>query len=542
MNDIVFLHPPAFPDFRENPKDFGPISDVIPSYPIFDTFPLGFVSLLVYLEKNGFKTRIVNLAARMIMSKNFDAVKKIKAIKAKIYAIDLHWLVHLNGALYLAYLIKKIHEAPVLLGGLSSTYFWHHLIRLPHVDYIIRGDTTEEPLREFLEKHIEGKENFENIPNLVWKQGGKIKENAFSYVPDKVLPIDYSIFVRVAAREGWMDHLPFANFITAPITGIFTVKGCTMNCAACGGSNFSFKKFFNRKKLALKEPKDIIFEMNSLRERIRTSIFFVGDLQQTGKAEEILRLIREEDIDDILVFEFFKVPSRELLEQYRKTSPQVYLQISPESHDDEIRIPYGRPYTNAQLIKFLKNSIQLNFDRIDLYFMAGLPKQDFESVINTAKFASKLISKKINAFLAPLAPFVDPGSLIYEFPERFGYRILFRSLLGYSKALNQKVWYKMLNYETKWMDRETIALATYIASKILIDEKIKKGLLTEEIGEELKHKITLREKSIMNGVSNTELTRIICDIGELYPSRSFFTALKMRAYIDAIIGVVHKFV
>lgn len=546
MYDLALIHAPAFPNFRFRNIDFGPISDVIPSYPIFDTFPLGLVSLQVYLEKRGFKVKIINLAARALLSRKFDMSKALEKIKARVYGVSLHWLVHLNGALWVAKKIKEIHEAPILLGGLSSTVFWKDLIKLPFIDYIIRGDTTEEPVRILLELLDNDVEELSRVPNLVWKKDKKIIENNFNYVPNELDPIDHSVFVRCATRDGWLDSLPFANFIQAPITAVFTVKGCAMNCAACGGSAYAFKKYFNRNRLAIKKPEKIVEEVLSISERIKASIFFVGDLQQTGMAKEILRAIREERIDSPLIFEFFRPPGKELLEEYRKASDDVYLQISPETHDTELRLLYGRPYTTSQLLRFLRNAVTLNFNRLDVYFMIGIPHQDISSAINTAKFAGKLlIPGKIDAFIAPLAPFIDPGSLAYDYPSRYGYRILYRRLADYSKALNKDLWVEMMNYESLEMHREEIALATYIATRILLEEKVRKGIISEEQGKELIEKILSRERNLVKKSfrkkTEYKVEKITCHIKELYPSRAFFLSLKPRILIDGAIGYLHRF-
>ena len=54
--DLVLLHPPAIYDFRKRPITLGPISDVIPSTPIFEMYPVGFASISEYLERKGFIT------------------------------------------------------------------------------------------------------------------------------------------------------------------------------------------------------------------------------------------------------------------------------------------------------------------------------------------------------------------------------------------------------------------------------------------------------------------------------------------------------
>ncbi len=64
--DLVLLHPPSFYDFRKTNQFRGPISDVVPSSSIFDMYPIGFTSIAGYLERAGYRVKIVNLAARML--------------------------------------------------------------------------------------------------------------------------------------------------------------------------------------------------------------------------------------------------------------------------------------------------------------------------------------------------------------------------------------------------------------------------------------------------------------------------------------------
>ncbi len=539
MHDIVFIHPPAFIDFYTVPRDYGPISDVIPSQPIFDCYPIGFVSLLVHLEKCGFRVRIVNLAAKILQNPRLNVMKTLKNIKAKVYAIDLHWLVHLNSSLYIARQLKEIHDAPIILGGLSATYFWKSLIRLPYIDYIVRGDTTEEPMRLLMDKLIDSNGQMRKIPNLVWKQNGKIIVNSFNYVPEKLEAIDYGTFVKCAARDNFMEYFPFANFMSAPITSIITAKGCTQNCIACGGSKFSYEKFFNRKNLAIKPINAILEELNSITSRIKASIFFIGDLQQTGRAKEILRQIAEEDVDNVLIFEFFKPPSKDLLELYEKAGNRVLLQISPESHDTEVRVFQGRPYTTAQLITLIKNALRMKFERIDVYFMIGLAKQTYESAIHTAKFAAKIISKKVDSFIAPLAPFIDPGSLAFENPERYGYKIFSRSLWYHSKLLLQPIWYDMLNYKTEYLTCRDIARATYAAVKILLNAKYRKRIMDEETYHRIMSAIKMREEGFISPLRKDH--RILAPIKELYPFRSLLLSLTWKTYTEALSGFALKF-
>ena len=147
MIDLILLHPPSIYDFRKRSVMWGPISDVIPSTPVFDMYPLGFVSLSQYLTRHGFNVRIINIAYKMLSDPHYDAEKEIKKLKTFAFGIDLHWLPHAQGSLELARIVKKHHpQTPVIFGGLSSTYFHQELITYPRVDFILRGDSTEVPL------------------------------------------------------------------------------------------------------------------------------------------------------------------------------------------------------------------------------------------------------------------------------------------------------------------------------------------------------------------------------------------------------------
>ncbi|MEA2033127.1 MAG: cobalamin-dependent protein, partial [Euryarchaeota archaeon] len=144
---LILLHAPAVYDFRKYPIMYGPIADGVPSTPLFEMYPIGFVSILEHLGRNGIEVRIINLAARMLDSDTFDAEKLIRKLKPHAFGIDLHWLPHTQGSLEVAKICKRYHpDIPVIFGGFSATYFYEELIRYPTVDFIIRGDSTEESL------------------------------------------------------------------------------------------------------------------------------------------------------------------------------------------------------------------------------------------------------------------------------------------------------------------------------------------------------------------------------------------------------------
>ena len=142
--DLVLLHAPSVYDFRNNSLLAGPISDVVPSSPVFEMYPIGLTSIAEYLERYDLKVKIINIANRMLMDQNFDVEKKLKKIKTKAFGIDLHWLPHAQGSMEVAKIVKRLHpDTPIIFGGLSATYYHKELIHYPFIDFVMRGDSTE---------------------------------------------------------------------------------------------------------------------------------------------------------------------------------------------------------------------------------------------------------------------------------------------------------------------------------------------------------------------------------------------------------------
>jgi radical SAM superfamily enzyme YgiQ (UPF0313 family) len=183
--DLILLHPPSIYNFRELPIFHGPISDVIPSSSLFENYPIGFLTLSEYLSRNGFSVRIVNLAMKMLRDPAFDPESFIARLRPAAFGIDLHWLPHADGSLTLAEIVKRHHPAiPVIFGGFTATYYQQEIMRdYPAVDFIVCGDSTEEPLR-LLMQAIKSGGDYRSVPNLVWRdEQGQVTANGISYRP-----------------------------------------------------------------------------------------------------------------------------------------------------------------------------------------------------------------------------------------------------------------------------------------------------------------------------------------------------------------------
>jgi B12-binding domain/radical SAM domain protein len=492
--DLILLHAPSNYDFRERAIMYGPISDVIPSTPIFEMYPIGLVSIGAYLEKNGIHTRIVNIANRMLKDKSFNVERFIGKLSATAFGIDLHWLPHAHGSLELARIVKELHPSmPVIMGGLSSTYFHRELIAYPQVDYVVRGDSTEVPMLQLM-RRIKAGEPVDDIPNLSWKdKNGVAHYNPMTWVPASLddMPLDYSYPVKsVLKYRDLASMTPFRNWMDYPITCVVTCRGCNYECATCGGSRYSYKNSFGREKAAFRSPKLLVKDIVSIQRYLNGPVFVVGDIRQRGGdyADEFLWNMNYAKVSGPIVLELFSPAGNEFFKKVRKAIPNYNIQWSPDSTDEEVRRTFGKGYSNREIEGTIQSALENGCKRFDLFFMIGLPQQTYSSVMQDAAYLRGLLKEfehynKLFPFISPLAPFVDPGSKVFENPDKYGYKFFYRSLEEHRQALKSPSWKYMLNYETAWMSRDEIVASTYDAALAFNRLKREQGLITREVAE-----------------------------------------------------------
>lgn len=539
--DLILLHAPSVYDFRQEPILYGPISDMVPSTPVFELYPIGFTTIAEYLERYGFRVRIINLAVRMLKEPGFDARKILRSLEPLAFGIDLHWLSHAHGAIEIARILKGYHpEIPVIFGGISASYFHEELITRPEVDYVMRGDSTEEPLRQLLECLRKGREP-ENVPNLTWRDArGQVHVNPLSYVPEDLnhLLFDYSYVVRAVARyRDLASFVPFKGWLSYPITAVLPYRGCQNNCKICGGSASAYRRFMGRNRPACRAPELLASDIRNIGRFSNGPVFILNDLRQPGMeyAERFLKEI--EGLNRKVLLEFFDEVPRDFLKKISSALPNFVFEISPESHDEEVRRAFGRPYDNAALETTLENALEAGCERLDVFFMIGLPGQDYRSVMETIDYCGYLMhrfdrgeNKRLFPFIAPLAPFLDPGSTVFEDPAAHGYRLFCRTFEEHRKALVQPSWKYILNYETKWLSREEIVASAYEAGMRLNKLKARYGLIPQSVAEET-------EKRIHLAIALSEKVDEIVAAGEGEDRRQMLLALKSsldRANISTV--------
>lgn len=324
--------------------------------------------------------------------------------------------------------------------------------------------------------------------------------NPLSHCPQNLdgLLLDYSHVLKSVVRyRDLANFLPFNTWIRYPITAVLSARGCTHNCLTCGGSASAFRKLHARQKPSFRKPEELASDIRSVSRFSRGPIFVLGDIRQAGDdyANRFLDAIA--GFKKPIILELFDAAQPKFFNRVARALPDFTIEISLESHDDQVRKTFGRPYSTEAIERTIANALDAGCRRLDVFFMVGLPKQTFELVMGTVDYCGQLISrytsngeKRLAPFISPLAPFLDPGSRAFEEPERHGYHLYFRTLEEHRQALLAPSWKYALNYETRWMDRNAIVSATYEAGRRLNLLKGEHGLIKSSIAAATDKRIT----------------------------------------------------
>ena len=483
--DMTYIHAPATYDFRERSIMYGPVSDMVPSTPIFEMYPLGLTTLCEYLERHGLRARIYNVASMMLHQTNFDVEKNLAGLRSHMFGIDLHWMPHCHGSVEVARILKRLHpDVPISFGGLSATIFHEDLIAYDCIDYVVRGDSTEEPMRMLVERVARAATthtpvgDLSDIPNLTWKDAeGTVHINPLSWVPDDMnaISLDYDYPMKGVLRHRDMtSFLPMKGWLSYPVTASLTCRGCSRNCATCGGSAYAFKNHFGRRAVAWRAPELLIRDIEHVQDHVWGPIFVLNDFLQAGPeyTRKFIEGLRGK-VRNPIGFEFFGPPPAgdDFYTMLDRNLDSWSVEISAESHDDDVRRAFGKGhYTMQQLEDTIVDALaHPNCTRFDLYFMTGIPKQTADSVHETGAYVKHLYERvgydpRLVVMTSPMAPFLDVGSIAFDNPEHYGYRLRARTFEEHRQRMILPSWKHIMNYESLSMTNDEMINATYDAA------------------------------------------------------------------------------
>lgn len=486
--DLVLIHAPAFFDFRDREDVYFPYlstSGDVPITPLYEYFPVGFKTLHRFLTERGFSVGILNLSTVLLKYPKTDVRRLLASIDARVFGIDLHWMVHVQGSLAVAETLKAVHpETPVLFGGISSTYYAAQLIRYPFVDMVMRGYDTHLPVLHLLEE-LRGAGRLERVENLLWKRDGVV-DNGVVHLPDAYsCGIDWTTVPQERGAE-ILELLSTQN------------AGCAYNCGWCGGSREAFRRVFGRTKAMARKPlHEVAYEFRQARALPNLDRYFFYTIGSYNEPPSRMRAFLDEVATTpvrSISYEQFHLTSDEMLARMASANPRTQITLSPESHDLRIATLAGRGvYTPDEMEAWIERALEAGIWSIDIWYFIGMPEQDERSVMETVEYCGRLLERfkgqRVTPLLCPMIPFLDPASTFFEQPEKHGYRVFYRTVEEHRQGMLRASLVNRTNYETRWLSREQLMTVGYQAVKALTELKGQQGFLPRSIVRQVTRRI-----------------------------------------------------
>ncbi len=320
---------------------------------------------------------------------------------------------------------KVVREAApdlkIIWGGVHPSLLPEQTAEHPLVDIACFGEG-EAVFPALVEALAEGKP-WHDLPGLCYRgEDGKIRKTSEPDAPDldQIPPLPYKIFD--------LDHYKVSALRSGPSLPMVTSRGCRFRCAYC-----YIQEFFKRTWRGL-SPDKVIAEFLRLRDEFGAEgVFLLDDFffQNRKRAADILQGL----IDHNIKLNLYNANCRA---DFLYRSDDAYLKLM---HDAGIKTLFvgteaGSDLTLKEMLKDITTEQVLDVNRrlaaigikAVYSFMAGMPGESEEQVMETLAFMLRLKRENPGAMLYKVCLFVPfPGTEYFNrakemgcvFPETF---------------------------------------------------------------------------------------------------------------------------
>ncbi len=370
--------------------------------------PLGLLYLAGYLEQ--FTDHRVEVLDAQVEELSYDALQA-EIVRRQPDVVGLTAMTFtLIDVIKTARLVKAANPStPVVLGGPHVHLFPKETLAFPEVDYLVLGEG-EAAFAELLER-IGDPAGLAQVPGLAFRSRHSERSEG-----SRAAPPDGIVITGIRPLEDDLDRLPFpARHLTpyhkyssviakrAPITTMFTSRGCPYQCIFCDRPHLG-------KKFRARSAKNVVDEME---ECIALGIreFLVYDDTFTIQRQRVL------DICDEIIRRKLDI-GWDIRARVNTVDEEMLRRLRQARCE---RIHYGVEAGTDRVLKVLQKGITLEQARQAFratkragistlaYFMLGSPTETRDDVLQTIAFARELDPDFVHITI--VTPF--PGTKLY---------------------------------------------------------------------------------------------------------------------------------
>ncbi|WP_069648896.1 B12-binding domain-containing radical SAM protein [Caloranaerobacter ferrireducens] len=403
------------------------------SYRIQGVPPLGLGYIGTYLEKKGYKVKILDFYIDEITILDLKLI--VNELHPKIVAISTTTETYNNGVKIADYSKKLDENIITIMGGCHVTFEYENALNTGFIDIVVRNEG-EFVMKELCDYYIKKQGKLENIKGICYKRGGKIiKNNRREFIKD-------------------LDSLPFPDrslyqLEKYPIPGtISTSRGCPGRCIFCAATALSGGKY------RIRSVENIIDEIKYLKELGISYVQIVDDTftADVDRLYKFLEILDKENLGITWGCESrVDIMNKELL-NFMKKCGCISIQFGVEAGSQEMLDCLKKNITIEQIRNVFLWAREIDI-KTGTCLMIGQPYDTLESIQKTIEFATEIQSYGARVVLSVTTPF--PGTYMYNNPEKVGIHIVDKNFDNYNTFTPV--------YDTKHFKREDIRRNYYDA-------------------------------------------------------------------------------
>lgn len=429
----------------------------------------GLPALANLLTDEGFSIEILHLGIESEVQRGFSLQRYLLTHRPRLVLLSLHWNQQTRPVLDVVEKVRRwLPEARIILGGLTASVFAEDLLSsLPSIDGVIRGDG-EEPLKVLARAVLERRGNIHDVPNLVWRDsGGEVHQNSRWWVIDAETAgkMRHGNLERLRHHKAYLERALYADFSPGVegsegyprATFLNAGRGCLSRCICCGGAASSQMITSGRESVVFYPKEKLLRDVGDAYAQgartLRTSFDPPGSRRHI---KAWLGQMRADGIELRVIYDLWGLPTAGLLDAIAACSKERSMVVySPECGSEHVRrIVRPRSFSNAQLLRSVHDAEERGVD-VHIFFSAGLPGERPNDVDQTARLIES-IRQQTGASVSVAPMFIDPASALWCEPERFGVRLLRRTLQDFYDWTGRS---DGPGYETEHFDEGEIVVA-----------------------------------------------------------------------------------
>ena len=142
-----------------------------------------------------------------------------------------------------------------------------------------------------------------------------------------------------------------------------------------------------------------------------------------ARAERLFGLLEAIHPANKIIFELYSPAGDPFFDLVRRSLPAWSVEMTLEAPDEAQRRRNGKFACSNELVEAtIASALAHGCRRVDVFFMVGLPHQTHADALCIAGYCEHLLQRfgaegRLRPYVAPLAPFLDPGSRAFEHPD-----------------------------------------------------------------------------------------------------------------------------